>query len=142
MDDVERRIADLEGRPVAPTGDGRHNRRGKKTWAGWTVFALVVLYGLQHALPIIRDRFPVMNRPAPGWVGLVVLILPFAAVAIYFIVRWRRRARRRHWATGEGRRNDDGDSGCSGGDSSCSGSDSSCSGGDSGCGGGCGGGGD
>ncbi len=31
-----------------------------------------------------------LKNPAPSWVGLLVLITPFAAVAVYIVVRWRR----------------------------------------------------
>ena len=36
-------------------------------------------------------QFPSLKSPAPSWVGLLVLIIPFAAVAGYIVVRWRRK---------------------------------------------------
>lgn len=89
-DDLERRIADLEGRPVEPVGDSGEDsvmRRATKLW--WMPVAIAVLTVLAYA-PLERF-FPALRNPAPSWVGLLVLITPFAAVAIYFVVRWRRR---------------------------------------------------
>lgn len=89
-DDLEKRIADLEGRPAEPADEADEHsviRRAVKLW--WMAVAVAVLTVLGYA-PLERI-FPVLRNPAPSWVGLLVLATPFVAVAIYFVVRWRRR---------------------------------------------------
>ena len=108
-DDLERRIADLEaGRAQPPAGPapsgGRHFRpdygpediedpslgRIALTWLRehWQLVAIGVLAFLGLLLTKLERVIPGMRQPAPDWVGLVVLAIPFTAVAIYFIVRF------------------------------------------------------
>jgi ABC-type proline/glycine betaine transport system permease subunit len=87
-DDLEKRIADLEGRPAEPVGGGGIRQ---KTKAGWVVVALAVLTALVNARPFFERVFPGLKNPAPEWMGLAVLAIPVVAVAIYFVVRLRRR---------------------------------------------------
>ena len=51
--------------------------------------AVLTLFG--YSLTRLEHHFPVLKNPAPSWVGLLFLIAPFAAVAVYFIVRRRRK---------------------------------------------------
>jgi hypothetical protein len=91
-DDLEKRIADLEGRPAPPAddpGDDSPIRRAVKAY--WMPVAIAVLTLVAYSLTSLERFFPVLKNPAPSWVGLLVLIAPFAAVVIYVVVRWRRR---------------------------------------------------
>jgi hypothetical protein len=104
-DDLERRIAELEGR--GPDGDGRQSaepeineqnpfedpealRRGVVQWirGHWEVIAIAVLMVLGASLTKLERIFPALKQPAPDWVGALFLALPFTAVAIYFVVRF------------------------------------------------------
>lgn len=108
-DDLERRIADLEaGRAQPPAGSapsgGRHFRpdygpediedpslgRIALTWLRehWVPVAIGVLGVLGVLLTKLERVVPALRQPAPEWVGLVVLAIPFTAVVIYFIVRF------------------------------------------------------
>ena len=91
-DDLEKRIADLEGRPAHPTDEPREDspiRRAVKAF--WMPVAIAVLTLVAYSLTTLERFFPVLKNPAPSWVGLLVLITPFAAVAVYIVVRWRRK---------------------------------------------------
>ena len=91
-DDLEKRIADLEGRPAQPADDPVEDspiRRAVKAY--WMPVTIAVLTLVAYSLTTLERFFPVLKNPAPSWVGLVVLITPFAAVAVYLVVRWRRR---------------------------------------------------
>ncbi|MFY9920239.1 MAG: hypothetical protein WAL26_17875, partial [Mycobacterium sp.] len=71
-DDLERRIADLEGRPVEPIGDSGEDsviRRAIKLW--WMPVAIAVLTLLAYSLTSLERFFPVLKNPAPSWVGLL-----------------------------------------------------------------------
>ena len=104
-DDLEKRIADLEGRGADfdgrqsaepgineqnPFEDPEELRRGVATWIRehWEVIAIAALMLLGASLTKLERIIPAMNQPAPDWVGLLVLALPFTAVAIYFVVRF------------------------------------------------------
>ena len=96
-DDLEKRIADLEGRgadfdgrqPAEP-GINEQNpfedpealRRGVATWirGHWEIIAIAALMVLGASLTKLERIIPAMNQPAPDWVGLLFLALPFAAV--------------------------------------------------------------
>jgi hypothetical protein len=142
-DDPQKRTADLGG---GPTGLPARRRVWSKPWP-WYLLGLALLIGLRAATPAIERAFPALHHPAPGWVGLLMLV-GVLGVFGYGTLRSLnfRRTRRRKWAAGSDRR-DGGDSGCGGGGSGCSGGGDSGSGhggcgGGSGCGGsGCGGGG-
>jgi hypothetical protein len=94
-DDLEARIADLEGRPPEPVGDGGDPgeesviRRAVKAY--WMPVAIAILTLIGYSLTRLERYFPMLKEPAPSWVGLLFLIAPFAAVAVYFVVRWRRK---------------------------------------------------
>jgi hypothetical protein len=137
-DDPEKRIVELGGGP--PELPARR-RVWSKPWT-WYLLGLGLFIGFRAAMPGLERAFPALNRPAPAWVGLLMLVGIFGIMG-YGIFRSfaSRRTRRRKWATGSDRR--DGDSGCGGGGSGCSGGDGGCGGGHGGCGGGsgCGGGG-
>jgi hypothetical protein len=91
-DDLEERIADLEGRAAEPVGDpGEDSAIRRAVKAFWMPVAIAVLTLLAYSLTTLERYFPVLKNPAPSWVGLLVLITPFAAVAVYLVVRWRRR---------------------------------------------------
>ena len=104
-DDLEKRIADLEGR--GGDFDGRHSaepgineqnpfedpealRRGVAKWIRehWEIIAIAVLMVVGASLTKLERIIPAMRQPAPDWVGPLFLALPFAAVAIYFVVRF------------------------------------------------------
>ena len=87
-DDLEKRIADLEGRPTEPAADQgfRHKFR-----AWWIPVAIAVLTLLGYSRPTLERVFPVLRNPAPDWLGLLVLALPVVAIAIYVALRLRRR---------------------------------------------------
>lgn len=90
-DDLEKRIADLEGRaaePVDDPGEDSAIRRAVKTY--WMPVAIAVLTLWAYSLSTLERFFPALKSPAPSWVGLLALAIPFAAIAIYFVVRWRR----------------------------------------------------
>ena len=65
-------------------------RRGVATWIRehWEVIAIAALMLLGASLTKLERIIPAMNQPAPDWVGLLFLALPFTAVAIYFVVRF------------------------------------------------------
>ena len=91
-DDLEKQIADLEGRPAQPADDPGENsaiRRAVKAY--WMPVAIAVLTLVAYSLTTLERFFPVLKNPAPSWVGLLVLIAPFAAAVVYVVVRWRRR---------------------------------------------------
>jgi hypothetical protein len=91
-DDLEKRIADLEGRPAHPADEPREDspiRHAVKAF--WMPVAIAVLTLVAYSLTTLERFFPVLKNPAPSWVGLLVLITPFAAVAVYIVVRWRRK---------------------------------------------------
>lgn len=91
-DDLEKRIADLEGRPALSGDDAGEDspiRRAAKAY--WMPVAIAVLTLVAYSLTTLERFVPVLKNPAPSWVGLLVLITPFAAVAVYVAVRWRRR---------------------------------------------------
>jgi hypothetical protein len=91
-DDLEARIADLEGRAPDSVGDAGEEsviRRAVKAY--WMPVAIAVLTLIGYSLTSLERYFPALKEPAPSWVGLLFLIAPFAAVAIYFVVRWRRK---------------------------------------------------
>jgi hypothetical protein len=91
-DDLEKRIADLEGRPAHPADEPRRNspiRRAVNTY--WMPVAIAVLTLFGYSLTRLERYFPALKDPAPSWVGLLFLIAPFAAVAFYFAMRWRRK---------------------------------------------------
>jgi hypothetical protein len=91
-DDLERRIADLEGRPAHPADDpGEDSAIRRAVKAYWMPVAIAVLTLLAYSLTSLERFFPALKNPAPSWVGLLFLLAPFAAVAIYVVVRWRRR---------------------------------------------------
>jgi hypothetical protein len=104
-DDLEMRIADLEGR--GPDFDGRQSaepginernpfedpeglRRGVVQWIRehWMVIAIGVLTLLGASLTRLERVIPALDEPAPDWVGPVVLALPFTALVVYFVVRF------------------------------------------------------
>ena len=91
-DDIEKRIADLERRPAEPADDPGADpgiRRWVKVW--WIPVAIAVLTLLANARPLTERFFPVLRNPAPSWLGLLVLAMPVVAIAIYIVVRMRRR---------------------------------------------------
>lgn len=91
-DDLEKRIADLEGRAAELADDlSEHGpiRRAIKTYR--MPVAIAVLTLLAYSLTTLERHFPVLKNPAPSWVGLLALAIPFGAVAVYFAVRLRRR---------------------------------------------------
>ena len=94
-DDLEKRIADLEGRAAEPAGDavdpGEESVIRRAVKAYWMPVAIAVLTLVAYSLTTLERFFPVLKNPAPSWVGLLVVIAPFAAVAVYFFVRWRRK---------------------------------------------------
>ncbi len=129
------------GRSPTTAAGVPQGRRRRSAWFWW-LFVMALLLVAQAGLPVLDHSIPAMNRPAPSWVGLLVLVMPLVAMVVYFVLRMRSRNRRRHryWTTGEGGGGGDG-AGCSGGHSGCGGGHGGCGGG-SGCGGGgCGGGG-
>ena len=104
-DDLEKRIADLEGR--GPDFDGRQSvepgineqnpfedpealRRGVVQWirGHWEVIAIAVLMVLGASLTKLERIFSALRQPAPDWMGPLFLALPFTAIAIYFVVRF------------------------------------------------------
>jgi hypothetical protein len=96
-DDLDKRIADLEGRgpdsgisEQNPFEDPEALRHGVVQWIRehWMVIAIAVLTVLGASLTKLSSVFPAMNEPAPHWVGAVFLALPFTAMAIYFVVRF------------------------------------------------------
>jgi hypothetical protein len=91
-DDLERRIADLEGRAAEPVDDpGEDSPIKRAIKAYWMPVAIALLTVLAYSLTSLERFFPVLKNPAPSWVGLLFLVVPFAAVAIYIVVRWRRK---------------------------------------------------
>ena len=89
-DDLEKRIADLKGRPAEPVGGGGIRQKVK---AGWVVVVLAVLTALVNARPFFERVFPGLKNPAPEWMGLAVLAIPEGQVVFYFAPRLRRRRR-------------------------------------------------
>jgi hypothetical protein len=104
-DDLERRIADLEGRGADfesrqspepgineqnPFEDPEALRRGVVTWirGHWEIIAIAALMLLGASLTKLERIFPAMSQPAPDWMGPLFLALPVAAVAIYVVVRF------------------------------------------------------
>jgi hypothetical protein len=83
-DDLEARIADLEGRAAQPVEESGIRRAVK---AYWMPVAIGVLTLIGYSLIRLERYFPALKDPAPSWVGLLFLIAPFAAVAVYFVVR-------------------------------------------------------
>jgi hypothetical protein len=101
-DDLEKRIADLEGRRAEPAinaenpfEDPEELRRGVVQWVRghWEIIAIAVLMVLGASLTKLERIIPALNQPAPDWVGLLVLALPVTAVAIYVVVRFIRSRR-------------------------------------------------
>ncbi|MDT5005728.1 MAG: hypothetical protein QOJ24_2904 [Mycobacterium sp.] len=91
-DDLEACIADLEGRAPDPVGDPGEERAIRPAVnAYWMPVAIGVLTLVGYSLTRLERYFPALNDPAPSCVGLLFLIAPFAAVAVYFVVRWRRK---------------------------------------------------
>ena len=94
-DDLEKRIADLEGRAPEPVGDavdpGEESVIRRAVKAYWMPVTIAVLTLFGYSLTRLERYFPALKDPAPSWVGLLFLIAPFAAVAVYFAVRWRRK---------------------------------------------------
>jgi hypothetical protein len=94
-DDLEARIADLEGRApdsIGEAGDpGEESVIRRAVKAYWMPVAIAVLTLIGYSLTSLERYFPALKEPAPSWVGLLFLIAPFAAVAVYFVVRWRRK---------------------------------------------------
>ena len=91
-DDLEKRIADLEGRAAQPVDDNGEEgviRRAVKAY--WMPVTIAVLTLVAYSLTTVERYFPTLKEPAPSWVGLLFLIAPFAAVAVYFVVRSRRK---------------------------------------------------
>ncbi|WP_123027450.1 hypothetical protein [Mycolicibacterium stellerae] len=91
-DDLEKRIADLEGRIAEPADAPDEDsviRRAIKAY--WMPVTIAVLTLFAYSLTTLERFFPALKNPAPSWVGLLVLVIPFAAVAVYFVVRWRRK---------------------------------------------------
>jgi hypothetical protein len=81
-DDLERRIADLEGRATEPVGDtGEESSIRRAVKAYWMPVAIAVLTLFGYSLTRLERDFPSLKDPAPSWVGLLFLIAPFAAVA-------------------------------------------------------------
>jgi hypothetical protein len=90
-DNLEARIADLEGRTPDSVGDaGEESGIWRAVKAYWMPVAIGVLTLIGYSLTRLERYFPTLNDPAPSWVGLLFLIAPFAAVAVYFVVRWRK----------------------------------------------------
>ena len=94
-DDLERRIADLEGRPaqsIEPTVDAGEPDavHGLGHWlrSHWMQIAIVVLTVFGYSLHKLGGIFPALDQPAPDWVGALFLALPVTAVAIYVVVRF------------------------------------------------------
>lgn len=96
-DDLEKRIADLESRGPEPTineqnpfEDPEALRRGVVQWIRehWEVPVVGVLAVLGASLTKLERIFPAMGEPAPDWIGLLFLAIPFTAVVIYFVVRF------------------------------------------------------
>jgi hypothetical protein len=99
-DDLEKRIADIEGRGPGineqnPFEDPEALRGGVVQWirGHWEVIAIAVLMVLGASLTKLERIIPALNQPAPDWVGPLVLAVPFTAVAIYFVVRFIRSRR-------------------------------------------------
>jgi hypothetical protein len=99
-DDLEKRIADLEGRgsdvnEQNPFEDPEELRRGVLAWVRehWEVVVIGVLSVAGASLTKLETIFPAMNEPAPDWVGAVFLAIPFTAVALYLVVRFIRSRR-------------------------------------------------
>ena len=91
-DDLEKRIADLEGRAAQPVDDsGEEGAIRRAVKAYWMPVTIAVLTLVAYSLTTVERYFPTLKEPAPSWVGLLFLIAPFAAVAVYFVVRWRRK---------------------------------------------------
>ncbi len=94
-DDLEKRIADLEGRAAEPAGDavdpGEESVIRRAVKAYWMPVTIAVLTLVAYSLTTVERYFPTLKEPAPSWVGLLFLIAPFAAVAVYSVVRWRRK---------------------------------------------------
>jgi predicted CDP-diglyceride synthetase/phosphatidate cytidylyltransferase len=91
-DDLEKRIADLEGRSAEPA-DGPETHQGfrHRVRAWWLIVAIAVLTLLGNSRPTLERFFPGLQNPAPSWVGLLFLAMPVVAIAIYFALRLRRR---------------------------------------------------
>ena len=90
--DLEARIADLEGRAPDSIGEASEEsaiRRAVKAY--WMPVAIAILTLIGYSLTRLERYFPMLKEPAPSWVGLLFLIAPFAAVAVYFVVRRRRK---------------------------------------------------
>ena len=94
-DDLEKRIADLEGRAPGineqnPFEDPEALRRGVLQWirGHWEVVAIGVLSVAGASVTKLATIFPALNGPAPEWVGAVFLAIPFTAIAIYLVVRF------------------------------------------------------
>ncbi len=104
-DDLEKRIADLEGRGAdfdgrqsAEPGINEQNpfedpealQRGVAKWIRehWEIIAIAALMLLGASLTKLERIIPALRQPAPDWVGLLFLALPFTAVATYFVVRF------------------------------------------------------
>ena len=104
-DDLERRIADLEG--GGPDFDGRQSaeqgineqnpfedpealQHGVVQWLRrhWEVPVIAVLMVVGASLTKLEKIIPAMNEPAPDWMGALFLALPVTAVVIYFVVRF------------------------------------------------------
>lgn len=91
-DDLEKRIADLEGRAAEPVGHpGEESSIRRAVKAYWMPVAIAVLTLFGYSLTRLERYFRALKDPAPSWVGLLFLIAPVAAVAVYFLVRWRRK---------------------------------------------------
>lgn len=76
-DDLDKRIADLEGRGPEPGGINEQ-------------YPFEDPEGLRRAMLLADEapkRLPAMREPAPDWVGPVDLAIPFTAVAVYLVVR-------------------------------------------------------
>ena len=107
-DDLEKRIADLEGGSAA--SEGRHFRpdpepainpqnpfedpdelkRGVVGWIRehWTVIDIGVLALVGASLTKLEKIFPALDEPAPDWMGPLFLIGVFGSVVVYFVVRF------------------------------------------------------
>ena len=112
-DDLEKRIADLEGGSAG--SEGRHFRpnpepvinpenpfedpdeltRGVARWLRehWPLVAIAVLTVLGAGLSKLSGIFPALDEPAPDWMGPLFLIAVFGSVVVYFVVRFIRSRR-------------------------------------------------
>src|SRR5689334_18655158 len=98
-EDPEKRIAELEGRPAPIRARGRRRQPWHSPWVWWMLI-LAILIGFRYSVPALLHTFPALNRPAPDWVGLLVLALPLAAGVVYGAMQISKaRRRRRFWGT-------------------------------------------